>query len=167
MVYVFSPLTDPLGFIAVYFFYYGANDMIMTALKLGLFSSVLVYPFMYLGRYVHKWLLQKTWNRIVHFYVVSLIITIVFWIIMLIWRIIGEGMPEIGFNIINLVAGWIVIAAAALPFIIVGYHIHERMTQRWKMPKPISLYIVTLAMCIPFWFIMTLWLTYGVVAPYA
>ena len=161
-----TPLLDPLGFIGVYFFYYAANEVVMTPLKLALYSSILIYPFMLIGRWMHI-NFMKTANRIVRLYVISLAVTFIFWIVMLIWRTIGVGLGGTSLNVVNIVIGWIMAAAIAMPFMIIGFHLHRKMSERWNMPKALSLYIITLIMCILFWYILTIWLAYGVIGQYA
>ena len=149
-----NPLTDPIGFIFLYFMFIVSSEGIPALLKLGLFSSVVAFPFSVLGRYVYQWLHQRVhdiWKvPLLTFYLASLVTSIIFWVVIRTWTSFLNGTAFTTSSAVAIIGNILLISIIVYPFILLGYYLNIKIHQKWDMPWIIIFYILGLLMCIIF-----------------
>lgn len=146
-----DPLTNPIGFIILYFLLEVGTNSIVAILKMGLITSIITFPFTLLG----SWLLPKLKEKyktkpIVNLYLTCLIVSVVFWIILRLWYV-AFGSSFIATDFISLIIMFAIMSIATFILAFIGNFILTKVYERWEMPKKLALYFIGLIMCILFW----------------
>lgn len=152
MVNVIDPFGDPIGFMILYFLFNATYDFLMF-FKLGLMSSVLVFPFLWLGRFLHK-KLSKKFSCKVRLFICSAATVLIFLIAIRIWQAIFN--PEYSFSLPpTILYTWLIASIIVFLFALLGRAILAKIRKYWTMPEPIYWYLIDLIMCVLFWIILT------------
>ena len=152
---VFNPFSDAINFLIFYFTTSIAAEGFVGILKLSFVSSIIVFPCVILGIYLHSKFNQKyTWKPVYNFFVTIFLILFLFWVINRIYAATFGGSQFLIGGIPNLIVSFIVGSIIAMFFVLLGNYIINKMKMKWKMPQPLALYLVTLIICIIFWTIV-------------
>lgn len=149
-----DPISNPLAFIFLSFFYSFFEEGIKALFEISIISSVIAYPFILLGDRIKVNIEEsKKWKPIVNLFVTTLVTLFIFWVIIRVWYVIFSGssfMTSIPDFIIFIIGGSIIMFF----FVILGNYIKTKISETWKMPQPIAFYIVGLIICIVFWLVV-------------
>lgn len=144
-------LKDPLTFIFFYFLKGVAGVSIASLLLLSLMTTVVSYPFIYIGERIRGKILKDEikWKRDL---ATSIIISFLFWTLFRVWYVLMGSMfttDFLGF------LTWIVISGFIFYLLyLTGEKIHSKITDLWEMPLPISILITSYAVNLLAWIVL-------------
>jgi hypothetical protein len=149
MVNVINPLTDPIGFIVFSFFFGIGGDTIGTIARLSIYSSVLAFPFVLLGRRVYSWVesqLKDVKSRLVVLFLATIVTVFLFIIIMRLWYVLwGSPFLSVGFS--DFIIGFAVICIGAFILAVLGGYLSHLLHRKWDVPNGLADYVIDLIVC--------------------
>jgi len=154
MVNIVSPWTDPIGFILFFFIFGIGEDAIGTILKLTVLSSVIVFPFTVLGKWVYGKVEEKVKSpHLLVLFLTSLITVFLFVIVIRLWYVLfGSSFLAMGLS--DFLTGFAVALVVSFLFALLGDFINHVIHQNWKVPQMLSLYVIDLIVCLVFFIIV-------------
>lgn len=158
-----SPFADPIGFIVGLFVFGIPQDAIGTLLKLAVLSSVIVFPFTIIGKFVYDWVAKNVKaNHLVTLFLTSFITVFVFFIAIRLWYVLF-GSQFLAVGIVDFIIGFLIAGAVAFLFALLGDFINHIVHQKWQVPQMLTLYMIDLIVCLVF-FISALLIIYAYAA---
>lgn len=153
----FNPAADPITFLVYYFLFVVPIEGLIGIIKIGLITSVFLYPFAYTGNYICSRLNERSGRKILfNILTVTFLMFFFFWIVSRIYGMIFSGLPFFSGDILTLIWTFILGTIVGFLFVMLGNYLFTKINERWKMPRPIALYITVLIICIVFWSILEL-----------
>lgn len=147
-------LEDPIGFLILYFLFVTQTQGPQTLLLLSLITSTLLYPFIYIGKYLmKKWRVEERekWKDELKTFIV---VSIIFWVIIRAWYFLQgntftESVPKM--FIWMLFSGLLTygIYRAIKP-------LYQKLTNKWEMPSPIALFVMNYIVNLLGWIVLYL-----------
>ncbi|MBI1973305.1 hypothetical protein HYS54_00685 [Candidatus Micrarchaeota archaeon] len=162
---IFDPLGNPVGFISFFFLQNALVDP-LAPLKLALYSSILVFPFVLAGRFVYSRLLasksslagMKTarfWKLLASCFTAS----VTFWVVLSLWvYAFHREFPAVGAT--GVLYGILLGTAVSTLLAWLGMKLLAAMRSHWQMPTALSVYIAELLMNAVFWAGVTLYFSW-------
>lgn len=153
MVNAINPVADPIGFILFFFIFGVGDDLIGTVLKLTVLSSVIVFPFTIMGRWIYGKVEERVKSpHLAVLFLTSLITVFLFVIVIRLWYVLfGSSFLAIGLS--DFLIGFTVALVISFLFALLGDFINHVIHQNWKVPQMLSLYVIDLIVSLVF-FIM-------------
>ena len=144
MAYAFNPIADPIGFIVLFFVFGVGEDLLGTLLKLSILSSVIVFPFVLLGKKVYEWVEKSVKSiHLVKLFLTSLITVFLFIIIIRLWYVLW-GSEFLAVGAADFLLGFALAVVVAFIFAIVGDFLNHIVHKQWQVPQGLTLYVIDL-----------------------
>jgi len=158
-----SPWADPISFIVGLFVFGIPQDALGTLLKLAVLSSVIIFPFTVIGKFVYDWVAKNVKsNHLVALFLTSFITVFIFVMVIRLWYVLF-GSQFLAVGIVDFLIGFVIIGAVAFLFALLGDFINHIVHQKWQVPQTLTLYLIDLIVCLVF-FISVLLIIYAYAA---
>jgi hypothetical protein len=153
MAYAFNPIADPIGFIFYMFLWGIGQDTIGTLLKLSILSSVIVFPFILLGKRVYGWVEKNVKSsRLVLLFLTSFLTLFLFLVIARLWYV-AFGSAFISAGLVEFIIDFVIAGIAVFVLALLGDFLSHKLHQKWDVPQKLSLYVVDLIVCFAFFLV--------------
>ena len=144
-------LSDPISFLLVYYFFNVLSEGIVGIIKISVISSVMAFPFAYLGSWLYG---RINGTRFTNIVLVSLVTSALFWAVSRIIAMATTGSSFIASELSSILAIILAITLGAIAFTYLGLYFSSKM-RHWTMPKPLNLYLSALLSITVFWIALT------------
>jgi len=153
MVFIFAdPFSSPILFMFTYFFFVMPSLGVQAFLTLSLYSSIIAFPFAFIGHRLHGGMEKRFKRKAVQLYVTSLVCTVAFWIFFQVWTIFfAHGNAFRTTTIIDWAISMLFVSLIVTLFAYAATRIRDAIEARYKMPAPLSIFLVSVLMCMVFW----------------
>lgn len=150
-----NPLLQPIAFLMTFLVYYVYPDPILGVLKIALFSTVLMYPFLLIGDKVYTKLKnQIRIQPVIIWYITGFLMTAIFWLIIRIWSSLLGGEVFMTGTITEIAVGWFLGSIFILVFGMFGHWLLRKMEHEYEMPHYISYLIISYVLNVIGWTII-------------
>ncbi len=151
-------IQNPVAYLFQEFFFGSLVNPIQTLLMLSLLTTVFTYPFLYLSRFILEKLEEEKqdWSDRKREMVTSLGTAFLFWLFIRTWyALIGKTFIP---DILSFIEAVLIIGILGYGAYFLGREIHSRFTDKWDMPFPISLLVITYLMNLFTWVVLYLFI---------
>jgi hypothetical protein len=156
-----DPISNPVGFLLLYFVAGVMNEGFLVSLKLALISSLIAYPFIFLGRKVLDYVKKEyASGHLKSLFAATLLTLFVFWFILRLWYVVFSGSAFFPTGVLTFIFGMIVSFAIVFLLVLCGDFLLKKFYERYKMPAPVAIYTFDLVMCFAFWAVIFAYYTW-------
>jgi len=161
MAFIPNPISNPLLFLVAYFLANMGLDALRTTAELALFSSIIAYPFVFMGDFIYGKLRRKIKvERIVVFYIASFISFVIAWFVLRLWSALLGGEPFIDISVSQLFSSFFAASIIVFVLALFGHYIMRKIELRYEMPKPIMYFIIVYLISLMLWSVVALSYTF-------
>lgn len=140
--------TNPIGFLAIYFFLGIGSEGIIGLLKLSLLTTAFIFPFVYIGkRYVTPKVQGSYFTKIVY---TTVAMTVLFWLFFRLWYAVA-GSAFVASDLGTLLGGIIISIIGGVISSFIGGYIMHKLKLRTTIPEPVLLLITTYVIILVIW----------------
>lgn len=151
MAAIANPITDPIGFLIVYFIIGLAGEGLVILFKLGLITSIISIPFVLLSRWLLPQIENKyKWSHIKNLLFISFLSVILFWIVVRFWYLLSGG-AFFATDLITIISFVIMSSIIVFFFVLLGDLLFTKTLDKLAFPKLLIIYIICLLINILFW----------------